>query len=715
MSVSLYVVDVDTVMQNYLVIRGESTHKVSSSASVQKTVARTEISALTGNFKSVAVIGSNAGEDAAELVYAAERRSCKVLILTRPYNLQQIRAKVDCQFECLGFNDRQLMNYIHRELQQDDASRLVLSLQQDRGMWETAHIPVTAHILCSLSKEHGTAVEDRGKRASMFQIYCDMTNFVWKRFEDKPTAINANKMAIFGDLEKIAFDALRKRQILIEQRIVERCATSTNASKFFKESGFLLLVLEGQQYQFPHLTFQEYFAGKFIARSLKNKGSDEETRVKKFIQEGKYNRKNALTISFAMHALAQKRGKNALTQMLSIVDENPVEVLGVQHFFLRMRVLEATLEETDEDDLEDLLNDEPAKKLAESARQLLERSGNDVLIHKIVVEEFRRLSCVLKRFPKVLDDTTEEVKRILESSDDLTWKMMTRIEDALKLARHSPKQSYMIIQFVLQLAEEPGSQCNPKECIRRLSFVAEQMPQHVGEVLLSLAKRCVDEDFFVRQRALEAIGSLVKAAPQHTDGILSAMAKRCTDEDLLVRQRTMKAIGHVVAAAPERAGEVLPALTNGSVDKDLDVRRTAIEAIGTFVAAAPEHAGEVLPALANGCVDEDSGLRCSANTALNSIKPEKIVISSVSILPVHRSGLLFVFVQHHFTFDTSTNCETVPLILHTTLSRQIGKSSKADANLYVGFLKREFEEKFHGLLENIQKTGLKYTLSFVCP
>ena len=75
-----------------------------------------------------------AGKDARELFHTAEKRLCKLFILTRPYNLQQIRAGVDCEFECLGFNDQQLRNYKKRELRQDEASRLVRSLQRDRGM-----------------------------------------------------------------------------------------------------------------------------------------------------------------------------------------------------------------------------------------------------------------------------------------------------------------------------------------------------------------------------------------------------------------------------------------------------------------------------------------------------------------------------------------------------------------------------------------------------
>ena len=454
-----------------------------------------------------------AGEDAKELVHAAEGRLCKLLILTRPYNLQQIRARVDCQFECLGFNDQQLRNYINRELRQDEATRLILSLQRDRGMWETAHTPVTAHIILSLSRERGIASEDQGKRASMFHIYGDMTNYVWKRFNEKQGAKVANKDIVFGDLEKIAFEALRKGQILIEERIVEDHATSTNTTGLFKESGFLLFLMEGQQYQFPHLTFQEYFAGRFMARSLKNKGSEEEMRVLKFIQEGKYNQKNDVTMHFAMHAFARGRGEDALKTMLSTFGDHPVEVLGVQHFLLKMRTLEATLEEAEEDELEDLLENEQAIELAEGARQLLERTTDDVLIREIVVEEFQNLSFVLQGFPRVLDAVIDEVKRILGCSDPLTWKTMAKTKDVLKLARNSPKQSHILIQFVLQLAEKRKGWCNQEECIRRLSLIAEQMPQHAGKVLPTLAKGCVAKTRNVRRYAMEAIGRVVAAAP----------------------------------------------------------------------------------------------------------------------------------------------------------------------------------------------------------
>ena len=574
-----------------------------------------------------------ADDDARDLLSEAEKGECRLLVLTRPYNLRGIQTKVDCQFECLGFDDQQLTNYINKELQQDEASRLIRSLQQARGMWETAHIPVTAHILCSLSKEHGTSAEDQAKRASMFQIYNGMTDFVWKRFKERPEARTANKNVVFEDLEKIAFEALRNGQILIEQGIVERCATSTNASKFFKLSGFLLLLLEGQQYQFPHLTFQEYFGGRYIARMLKRKESDEKTRVLDFIRGGKYDEKHKLTLTFAMHAFAKDRSKQALEEMLSTMDEQPVEVLGIQHFFLRMRVLEAILEETDEKDLEDVLNDEHAVKLVESARQLLERTVNAILIREIVVKEFQQLSRVLEESPQVLDDKIDEVKKLLEHSEELTWIEMTKTTEVLKLARNSSKYCNEIKRFIAQKVREPEGWCSTTECTRRLNSIVEQMPQQIVECLPTLAKGCGDQNRRVRQAAMEAIGRVAAAAPQHAVEYLPSLAKGFGAYDKDERQAAMEAIGRVVAAAPQHAVEYLPSLAIGFGANREDAHQAAMEAIGRVVAAAPQHAVEYLSTLAARYGDENRRVRQAAIKVIGRVVAAAAPLHAVECLP----------------------------------------------------------------------------------
>ena len=793
-----------------------------------------------------------ANDHARELVSAEWKRSCKVLLPSRPYNMRDIETRVDIQVECLGFNDEQLRNYIRSELSEDEAPRLIRSLENTTAMWEMAHIPVTAHILCSLSKEHGGAIEEEGKRASTFQIYNDMANYVWKRFEEKTTARNIQKMELFKDLEKIAFESLRGGLILIHERFVMQHATSKNAVRTFKESGFLLLVLEGQEYQFPHLTYQEYFAGRFIARILKQRGSDAEMRVLDFIRDGKYDAKRALTLTFAMHAFAVGRSKQALEELLSIIDKKPVEVLGIRHYFLRMRVLEATLEEADEDEIKALAKDENTTALVKSASHLLESTIDHVLIREIVVEEFKNLPRVLERLPRVLDDTVDGVKNILASSDYLERKKKAKIKDVLKLVRHSPKHSNEVTQFILQMvqmAEHGDRWCASYERIRRLKSVATYLPQHAGELLPTLSRGCIDEDWTVQRLAIKAIDRVAAAAPQHAGELLSTLASKCNDAKRHVRQgameaivrvaeaaplqageylptlasgcndeefgvqraameaigrvasaapqfageylptlasgynekdwgvqrAAMEAIGHVTSAAPQFAGEYLPTLDSGFIDKDEDVRRAAreaisrvataapqfagqllstladgyynededirrarieyigrvvlaapqhagqflstlasksndededldlqmIEAIERVASAAPQHAGQFLSTVARACCDEDSEVRNTARKVLASVRFEETISSAISLPSTYNGGSLFFFVQNSFTLDPATKLKTVPFVLHTTSSQEIGEWDKEVVDVFIGCLVRECDEKFPRLLENI--------------
>ena len=575
-----------------------------------------------------------ADDDARELLSESEKGRCKVLILTRPYNLRDMQRRVDCQFECLGFSDRQLENFINKELEAEKASRLVEVLQATPAMWEIAHIPLTAHILCCLSKGRGINIQEK-ERANMYKIYTDMISFVWKRFEEKPEARVANKAAIFQNLEKIAFESLRSGQILIEQQIVENYASSTYASRHFRESGLLLLVLEGQEYQFPHLTFQEYFAGRHIARSLKQKGSDEETRALEFVQGGKYNEKHALTLSFAMHAFGIGRSKNALKEMLSIVDEQPVELLGIQHFFLRMQVFEAIMEETD--DLDALAKDERAIELTKGARRLLEGTLDNVLIREIVVEKFQRCFCVLEEFPMILDNAVEGTKTLLASSRFTTQKEKDRVVDVLKLAEHSSKHSNDIRSF-LQLHNNVEEWRRSCDSMANLKYIATKIPQLTSDVLPTFQKGFSDEDTGVRRSAMLAMCSIVKALPRYIGDLLPVLRKGCDDEDFFVCSKAIEAIAEIVEAEPQHAGDLLPVLHKRFVDKSGSVRSEAGKALCKIVRAAPHLAGEVLLVLKKRCIEEeDSDVRSEAIKAIHKIVRAEPHLSS-DLLPTFQRG-----------------------------------------------------------------------------
>ena len=114
---------------------------------------------------------------------------------------------------------------------------------------------------------------------------------------------------------------------------------------------------------------------------------------------------------------------------------------------------------------------------------------------------------------------------MLARADDLMQTEMAKITDVMKLIKQAPKHNHGMTQHIVQLVETPNNWCKPKERIRRLSLIAEHLPQHVGEFLPTLAKGCGDKDSYVEVAAMSAIGNVVAAAPQHAGEFLPTLAE----------------------------------------------------------------------------------------------------------------------------------------------------------------------------------------------
>ena len=562
-----------------------------------------------------------ADENARELLLKAEKRQCKLLVLTRPYNLQAIQTRMHFKVECIGFNDQQLKDFIHEELTKEEASTLIDSLQQNRALWELACIPVTACILCSFAKNGGTSTKDQRNLMSMFQMYNGMTDFVWKRFEEKIEASKAKKFEVFDDLERIAFEARQSGQILIEERIVQRHARTTNAPKFFKETGFLLLKLEGQDYQFPHLTFQEYFAARYVAKCLREEVSKtEEKKARGFIDRGKYDEKNALTMSFVMHALvAEIHDTDAFRDLLLMIDRQPVEVLGMQHFFIKMRVLEATLEEARGEVLGLLLQDEKANEIVEGALHLIKSTIDNAAVRDIVIENFERCIRTLEEFPQILNDVVEETKQKLAGADTLQENEISKIQCVLKLAKHSSGHIDGIGQMLSHEMAKVEDRRSPRDIIWRSGLVTEEAPHLAGDFVRVLKKKWKDEHIDVRESAVVGIGRIVEAAPHLVGDLLPILTEGCSDKDLQIRKVLPEAIGKFVDAAPHLAGDLLKMLDTLYDDKDSRLRRNVMDVVGRVAEVLPSPIRELQVILKNGFKDKDVWVRVSAIKSIGKV------------------------------------------------------------------------------------------------
>ncbi len=168
-------------------------------------------------------------------------------------------------------------------------------------MHQVAHVPVNLEILCALWQDDAAAVRQESKGGSLLGLYRKLTEYIWKRYADSRKAIGlapADARGCFHDARGNCLawpeagagtdqwrDSQRSNRGILQRRGIAQ------------ESG-LLLAAVGRQYQFPHLTFQEYFAGKKLAEDLLSQEEKRRAKAVEFLGAHKYQRQYGMTLSF---------------------------------------------------------------------------------------------------------------------------------------------------------------------------------------------------------------------------------------------------------------------------------------------------------------------------------------------------------------------------------------------------------------------------------
>ena len=101
--------------------------------------------------------------------------------------------------------------------------------------------------------------------------------------------------------------------------------------------------IEGKFYQFPHITFQEYFAGRWLARLFLE---EKRNKVKEWLDAHKYEPQYGRTLSFLAGEVSKQLSEESaevqhstLQQLLELLDAGPVELVGVQQTLMQVRLL----------------------------------------------------------------------------------------------------------------------------------------------------------------------------------------------------------------------------------------------------------------------------------------------------------------------------------------------------------------------------------------
>ena len=582
-------------------------------------------------------------EKAAAILNEAKRRQCRVLWLTRPYNLLTMRELTDLEVECLGFSDEQVDRYVKKEMAtrhektEADAQGLMDALRGTDSLWEVAHIPVMTYILCFLWVERA-----RLSQRSPASMYSDMVNHIWKRFIQKEgdRITNPKRPEVFEALEVVAFDALREGRILISLSCVMDRVPYLRVREALKQSGLLLFKKEGVEYQFSHPSFRKYFAERWVAKSLKNTDSEEGKTARKFLREEKYLNRYKRTLQFLAQHLAEMQEVDGLSKLLSFLDEGPIEIIGLQHLLLKLYIVEAWLMELqDAKSKKDCCDCEAVASLIEASISLIR--DTDVKhreFGEILGRMLHQCPLLFSAVPKMLDQLTgaTTVRKALRYGV---------FGDIVIIAKRSDKHLTMLIQLTEQniQSSDPGTRDvgvqmmrKQLDCVPGLfqkfmplfkrMFVNDQLvvqdaalqaviglladKRELFSTVLPMIQEAIGSSkSSARRAALEVIGSLSSVTDDELKSILPMIVDRCHDEDKEVCRTAVKTTRHFIAEDKFQASDFIPVLEHLLVKGDEDVQQETVRAMEHMARKAPDARPALLEILKESHLNEGTLVR----------------------------------------------------------------------------------------------------------
>jgi HEAT repeat protein/V8-like Glu-specific endopeptidase len=278
------------------------------------------------------------------------------ILTSRPHAAAAIQA--DATIENVGFASTTIDNYIEKSFP-THAQAISQSIRQNPIIFGLCHIPINLELVCSILKKSKDLL---ASISSMTGLYEEITLTLQRRFLEKigkPSAWHwgpkdmekdAEISILFKTLESIAWEGMGEKALYFSfkqgamEKIYYDSYPSYEADKretlftnicnsgFLQSHGENLSFLDNE-YFFLHLTFQEFFAARFLASLFQSNPME----AKRCLQEVKFNPRYKVVMWFLAGLL--KRDPKNLTTFFHILDTSQ-DLVGFYSAFLKVRCLE---------------------------------------------------------------------------------------------------------------------------------------------------------------------------------------------------------------------------------------------------------------------------------------------------------------------------------------------------------------------------------------
>ena len=542
------------------------------------------------------------------------------IVTSRPY---QNTLSYKVRMEIIGFTDENIPKYITQffnpvETESSSSSseekKLIEFLRLNPRIWGIAHTPINLELICSIWSNTDWS---ETKTMTITMLYEELNEWLFRRYLEKQRRIVIDQINLMDRqgvyqnckpelalLESLAFRGMEQNYVILPPRLLTEAGDESQCSlsdhpqllnigllKSLVGYGTESQVGARKDHYFVHLSFQEYFAARYLIKALHHGARQ---RAISFIRSHKYNRRFILLFRFASGFAVESNCSETVELFWDTMQHEPIDLIGIRHIQLLMTCFDEVLHKTE------LPNHE---RLTSCTQHWIEHllGMNNVYLQEYLSETLQ--SCISIKNAHHTQDT---FIRLIEASDHSTKIRVLRLIWDLQLLRPADA---LLNAIVSQL--ETGNVELKKQTLETLASLGEKAstPAVIDRLVLALG----NEDPQVRSSVCEAFQWIGEKAG--TPAVIDRLFLALVDEDLRVRSSACKAVGRIGEKAATPA--VIDRLVLALDDDDSLLRSSVCEAFQWIgeMATTPALIDRLFLALG----DDDPVVRWSARRTVGRI------------------------------------------------------------------------------------------------